>query len=475
MYRVLIVDDEDIIRRALSRMIDWKSLSCEVIATARNGKEAFQLCVSSMPDIIITDLVMPEMDGLEFLSKLRELDREVKVIVLSGYGEFKYAQQALRLGASDYLLKPATKEEMSAVVRKLVKDLDDSQRRQQQLLTGGIEYARAMLLELLNNPENTEVILHHYRPKLRKEKDCGALVVSIKEEIAHALSKLKSIQRQFLLDSILPPMGTGDKLYGIFLIEDISRYKDVQNAINADKELSLVFHGAPADAVKRLMRSVSSYRNITIFSEDGRQSSFSNEVGYLRRIAMLNENLKSAEQTGTDFKSMVNCLSMEEAKDVLLRYVLEKESTGNKLLADTAEVLKTANSPEDISNYLARLVTHNLYHVSDDKLSYPVKAMKEYIEEHYSEEGLSLKKIADDVLSMDRAYLSKIFQKELGVKFSDYLNQFRINRAKDLLTMYHNSRVQEIANEVGFGNNPGYFSQVFKKYTGVLPSDYKEK
>ena len=160
-YGKALDDDEELIRNAIFKMIDWHSLGCEVIATARNGSEAYQIYLDSYPEIIITDLLMPVMNGIEFMERIREKDKDVKVIVLSGYGEFEYAQKAIRLGARDYILKPAGVEDMSALIMQCVKEIE-ADKAKKLFHSESVDFFRIILLEMINAPHEIESILARY-------------------------------------------------------------------------------------------------------------------------------------------------------------------------------------------------------------------------------------------------------------------------------------------------------------------------
>lgn len=119
MLKALIVDDEYLVRMGITQTIDWAEYNVEIIGEASNGEEGLELALQHRPDVIITDIRMPYMNGLELIEKIREQDMLVGIVVLSGYDEFQYAQAALRYGASTYLLKPINIEELADTVRSV--------------------------------------------------------------------------------------------------------------------------------------------------------------------------------------------------------------------------------------------------------------------------------------------------------------------------------------------------------------------
>lgn len=123
MYKVLIIDDEEIIREGLKTVIDWESLQCKVTGEAADGDEGLEMLTSTQPDIVITDIRMPGLNGLEMISKLKDYKHECKIIILSGFRDFEYAQQAIKLGAFRFLLKPTDTKEIILSIKEAIIEL----------------------------------------------------------------------------------------------------------------------------------------------------------------------------------------------------------------------------------------------------------------------------------------------------------------------------------------------------------------
>ena len=476
MHKVLLVDDEELIRNAISRMIDWKALGCEVIATARNGSEAYQIYLDSYPEIIITDLMMPVMDGIEFMERIREKDQEVKVIVLSGYGEFEYAQKALRLGARDYILKPMSVEDMSALIQLCVREIEADKAR--KLFRGeGEDFFRMILLEMLNSPNDIDDILRRY--PIGGVESGGASVISCdfgENQERRVAAAIKAFGRKNSFGIPFPPISAGSSIYAIFIAEDLDSYLKIKDELKDWEYASHIYHGGISQAFRYLLDQISIHKELAIITSDGTRHGFSNEAGYIKRISMLSDSFRelfgssSRDKIMPDIYKAMAELHIDDAKAVLMRLLMSMDEID---IQEGMNVLQGASSSGEIFKYLQSMVSHRIPSSSqDDGLSYPVRRIKEYISQHYTDEWLSLKSIAKDVMYMDAAYLSKLFHKETGIKFSDYVNQIRVDKAKELMGLYHKSMIFEIAEEVGFGNNPRYFSQVFRKYTGISPSDY---
>ena len=124
MYRILLVDDEILVRDAIKENIDWKSMDCELVGDCENGKEAAEFVKEHPVDIVLTDILMPYMDGMELSNFLHDNYPEIVIVIFSGFGEFEYAKKAIQYGVSEYLLKPVTAMELTGVIEKMKKKVE---------------------------------------------------------------------------------------------------------------------------------------------------------------------------------------------------------------------------------------------------------------------------------------------------------------------------------------------------------------
>ena len=129
MLRLLIADDEKIIRETISTFIDWEKLGIQVVSLCKNGIEAWQSIIDDYPDIVMTDIKMPGMSGLELLARAREADSDVEFVILSGYSDFSFAQEAMKYGVRHYLLKPCNEQEIISVMKEVAESCNQKRRR----------------------------------------------------------------------------------------------------------------------------------------------------------------------------------------------------------------------------------------------------------------------------------------------------------------------------------------------------------
>ena len=167
LYTVVVADDEDELREAVCTMIPWQELGMVLVGSVRNGVEALDIVSDDPPDIVITDIRMPMMDGLELIGRIKVLSPDTEIIILSGFGEFSYAQKAMSYGVKHYLLKPTRKEDLIELLRRISYERTDN---------GALRYSyqleRLMLLDALSDP----FVDHSEPPPFSSNLYCSILV-----------------------------------------------------------------------------------------------------------------------------------------------------------------------------------------------------------------------------------------------------------------------------------------------------------
>ena len=153
LYRIILVDDEEEVRKGIIRKIDWSSLGFEVVGDAENGAEALERIEQLEPEVVMTDIRMPFMDGLTLTEKIRQKYPSMKVLIFSGFDDFEYAQQAIKLNVTEYILKPVNVEELSEILRRVKQNLDEeiSQRRDAAILRESYQRSLPILREVFLN------------------------------------------------------------------------------------------------------------------------------------------------------------------------------------------------------------------------------------------------------------------------------------------------------------------------------------
>lgn len=176
MYRVIIVEDETTVRRGIVLTMNWAALDCVIVGEAANGAEGRELALRLAPDIIITDVKMPRMDGVEMIRKLKEADCRSVFIILTAYSDFKYARSALRLGVKDYLLKPLQEGDLEASIQNILKPLRDADGEQLPAALPSLTKAQSTLNKYVS--EAIRFIYDHYNEDITISTVAGSLDIS---------------------------------------------------------------------------------------------------------------------------------------------------------------------------------------------------------------------------------------------------------------------------------------------------------
>jgi len=517
MYRVIIVDDEPIIRKGLRETIEWDSLGLEVAGEAANGAEALQLVRSIRPEVLITDIRMPQMDGLELIREVKKLDFDVKITILSGFSDYDYLKAAIKLGVDNYLLKPIDNDELISNLKNAVSEIEkeaivDLRNRQgsellrtntlRRLVTGNISpeelHEKADFLDL---PLTAEVCL------------CAVIAVS---------PQVEPSRREQLCRDVLGDMNGGipegrtiaftDSEGNLVLLMALDAPLDDRAAIQAAMDdvvgrakqvyqsQLMVGVGQP---VQRLEDVPLSYRGACECLEYGIFMQGSGVMWYdgvpevpspdrtLDRFDFdkLKELIRRGDRKATqrylddELTAMLrdSALSLNQAHNLLMHVAVRMTDCFREIYGN----LNTYREPMDFD--YARLF--QLRHFSDmrqwlfdlcerlfsdntavlGKGSSIVGLAVSYISDHYRE-GVTLKQVAADC-HINTSYLGQVFRKEMGCAFTDYVNGLRIREAQRLLAN-PTLKVYEVAEQVGF-TDYHYFLKIFKKVTGTTPSDMR--
>lgn len=503
MLKLLIVDDERIIRETIATLIDWKSLDIQLIGTAKDGIEAYNIILDEYPDIVLTDIKMPGFSGIELIKKIHDVNPQTQFIILSGYGEFEYAKTAMQYGVKHYLLKPCNEEQIVESIQSVKKDYADN-----IVLTPIKEQSESyssiyhnIMVSLLNTclssacsdfPADTIVNIYskyldfkqtpydlHYLYYIQPEYYQSILDQLIAYKTVHCPGLL--INAIYVLNTLIlynPSLNTDNHI-----MEEFWKHLSIEQTVSP--EYKNIKFSCLSDMLKELIPHIKRYDNILFISNiETNTCTMLNNYGNI-----IQESQTLISQIFTDDISKgQNSLSS-------LMDLLYSISSLDFLKQLTTSVIMTAFSKSktfdmnDIANFLFYIERETVadeirkqakkclekcfdnYYSNKDAALLSSK-VKQLITEHYKNPDLSLKWISENYLYMNVDYLSKRFLKETGSKFSKYLTDYRILKAKELMASFPSYSIQQIADLVGCGNNPQYFSQIFKKATGTTPSKY---
>jgi two-component system, response regulator YesN len=513
MYNVLIVDDEPIIREGMKTLIPWEEYGFQVIETARDGKEALEIFRVNEIHLIIADIRMPRMSGIELIETIRKEDVKVQIIILSGYADFEYAQKAIRENVAGYLLKPVEEEDLIGFIQRIKLNFDKDQ-SEKQVRTVSLQEVRHTLLQTIIDGNEQVPIEEVYGDiselgldgrfyqlvMIRLFHNTNLELEDFKQLLAQELEEnwgylfIKDQYLCILLKNMRPSLKSYNELYEI-VISYLKNSSIVMCLSEVFNEISSL--GTEYRSTKIRLDFQFFYKETKFLRSDSElvfqpnkdylQDMTSNEfpvhsfaeklyfaLDALNEKAMKDEIINAAQ-------SMINNNHSEEKIKInyvrLLSLVFSKCSVNKPELGETlsdvnAELHKINRQPT--INSLLEFIYHLLNKViaslnvgdHEDQL----KKLVDFIHRNY-QENLKLESLAK-VFDYNSAYLGKIFKNHTGEYFNTYLDLVRMENAKKLLSC--GMKVYQVAEKVGY-SNVDYFHNKFKKYIGMSPSNFRKE
>ena len=532
MIHVVIVDDEMWVCQLIKNIIDWRSLGFEIIEEAYDGEDGFQAILRHRPELVLTDIRMSGMDGIQLMQRIREEKIDTKFIVISGYNDFTYAQNALKFGAIGYLLKPIDRKELTDFLISIRDSLFADQRNQsikkemENKLDESLEQLRMQyFIKCLLQKEkcgSLEVINADYRCTF--QPGCfQVMVVAVDEKIErNSDDEAGKTSDSWILQQEKEVLN---KRCFEYLVLQINGF-DVFILNYPEKEKEYIRRGMQ-EAIYRGRRGMVSEYDVTISTgcvvPDLCQigSSYDRAVNGIQARIRYGTN-QMIDISGKTYKNVgiPKIFSIEQEKRLvfyaetfdcmsartLIKEILEKikgdDSLNPELIFTVSEEilelfyksmkrsaveveaiigekemwirkLFSLNSIERIASLLHKLLEEVKGYCEENgqkKSQKAVEVVKAYIAEHYKDD-ISLTEAAELVL-LNPKYLGELFKKDTGLNYSEYLLKYRLDLAKEMLLDVR-CRVGEVGEKVGYQDSK-YFSRLFKKHVGVTPKQYKK-
>ncbi len=522
MIRVMIVDDMPIFREYLREAIDWALYGFEICAEAKNGQEALEMIKIYEPDIVLSDITMPFMDGLELSEILKGSYENTEVVLITGNSEFEYAKKAVRLGVADYIVKPFEKEELIVTLLNLKDNIekameielekqDDLHQKKEQLFKNLIyaddvsavsdkdfellgldinenHFFYSVVIETevdLKSNESSEQALSwrsvvaslyndyvHIEGKKYLFKDYEDRMVFLNVLDSKSDFDVDQDELEVLIGIIKEKLGF-DVTIGIGMLYDDFKgirksYLEALNALNnrfIDGSNKVIFY-----------KKISNDKGYGYYSAELNEViiNYMNQLNKDKTIEVLDQIFIEADDLNYNFEYR-RMIGMG-LTSLLLSYVVK---TGKNIKDIFTVDFKPYSVIQSESGYKLKSCIINWYttvidYLSDHKesqSSLTAKQAKECIHEHYADADFSMSTLTQKLL-VNQTYLRKMFKSEYNMTISEYMLKVRMDHAKKLILedYYKLSAISEL---VGY-KDPGYFSRSFKKYFGVSPSDYSE-
>lgn len=529
LYSVMLVDDEEEVRLAIQKRIDWEAIGFSVAAAAENGEEALELAERICPDVVMTDIQMPFMDGLTFCKKLKERISGTKIVIFSGYDEFDYAKEAIKLEAEEYILKPIDAVELKEVFLRIRERLDEELDRKQNVERLEKYYLESIpllkeqfLMGLLEGRLNKKEMIQAYEESYGMQmtasfycvgvfhidaaKNDGALTlddnlrrVSLKQLIDEQMEKefayrsinylgtiivISMFERKEQITSFVQSADRLCKLANRILHVDVTAgigqsckaltgihqsYQEAQSAVEyrilLEPNQSIFIQDIEPKSEARFLPGEQELQAVVKEIKVGTPESLE------ETIQNLMENLKSMS---ISIPQLQNAFTEMTVEIVRLARVYEVDITSiSGWNPDFYTGIKQFHSLDALGEWLLSVCMQlrgQIRRERTDAARLLIDKAKQYIDENYGNSELSVEKLCD-YLGLSATYFSTLFKRETGESFVVYLTRIRMEQALQLLNTTE-EKAYVISELVGY-TEPNYFSYVFKKQYGVSPSKYR--
>lgn len=533
MIKVLIADDELRICELIFRLIDWESLGMSVIAVAHDGRETIKIIKNEMPDIVITDIRMPGYNGVDVIRIGKEYNSDIQFIIISGYSQFDYAQNAIHYGVSDYLLKPVKAEELTKALLRIKSRIDKNNQMYSQVKKAWtleqqnrrlyreqliMEIAHGKGFDVLTKDMNTlnEQYKYEFIPgfftivivkadglNFEEKTESSFLYEKIQQSLSFAFAPVMQEMQGTMFDN-----GTY-----IFLFNYENEYAEIESQIHRLLNQMLL----QKDVFKKLHLTIGLGKRVNCLAEVGK----SYETAYLaikdrilvgtdriiegkekivvqdykdyflhtvRELENVVENLDYKrisdiiQEWGTALSKdkEINGYQIEQsAKALVNSYLLSMQKNNytldedDNLLKDFMKSIENCISLGEIQELLSGTLEQSLSEYRHKRAlsgSKPIRDAKEYIRNNLAG-NLTIQEVSE-YIGYSSAHFSVRFKQECGITFSDYVMESRIEKSKELLKNTRET-IESIAAAVGYSDVKS-FTKNFKKYTEVKPSQYRK-
>jgi two-component system, response regulator YesN len=527
LLKLIIVDDEKVTREGIRDYIPWSELGVEVVGVADDGINALELAMSSKPDIILCDVRMPRMNGIELATQLKDKLPECKVIFLSAHSDKEYLKSAIQLKVLNYVEKPVNLDEVISVIREAVITCTEEKKKREMEINIKMKLKESSILvyekvvldlasshlnkEVLNNIHSTGIdfpVEGHYITAIFKihwksetQEEVTLLRNKIIEEVKVVFRDKPFSTIQCFKDNEHLILHINEKRVGL-QSRLKTLFEECKECINEIiKGRGMVFIGV-GKRVNSLLNLFESYQTVVLILQKQFFSGYNKVVFYDYRpttVYIFDETLKNQfidalrgdkkeiaitqiKQIVADIKNHENTL-VDQVKNIFFNLVLGLSRVAeerNIWITDRNDeekylwdVISNANTLNEIEEYIIDKIEF-MYDFINQKegKGNTVYTILKYVKENYFNEDLSIKSIADYTF-LTSTYLCLIFKNGTGKTINQFITEVRMEKAKELLKD-RKIKLYEVASKVGYPD-ANYFAKAFKKMVGLNPSEYRER
>lgn len=499
-YRIAIVEDNPLVVHSLSETIDWTSLDCEIIGVAYDGKNGYDLIIEKKPDIVLTDVCMPQCNGLDMIEMIRKELPDCIVIIITGYDYFQYAKRAINLAVFDYLLKPINNNDVIRSVLQAIEAVKAKHATNEAIGLLLSSRQRALLLSLLSSPSKPGLGVHDMLVETELDFRSYYMIAlqtgneqSIPQAYLNHLESILSECKQRILSMLVNNILVLFVYHAEELVE--SEWKSecrkllhlIRDELPEDIRIGVSQPNTSIHSIhKSYQQAQQALRESILFYDDGatvyfgeetrRESANTNKQALKEAINKLVESADLSEKNAR--RAAQELVKMTEGQPGRLRAIITMYALAfcnkfhDQITWKTQEAFLdtwSLSNETDACEYLINLSTSFKTHHEESTYSLLVRSAIEYLDIH-AVENLSLGDIADK-LCVSRNYLSAIIHKETGITFHEWQQKAKMNIAKNMLSDPR-IRISEIADTLGYSSYSSFYN-AFKAYEHISPTDFR--
>lgn len=525
-YRLLLVDDEEDILQVIIKKLNWAELGFEVIGTANNGLKALELAENCQPDVIMTDIKMPYMDGLELISQVKTEYPATKILIFTGFDEFDYVKEALRLEVGDYILKPASSVELAQVFTQLKEKLDKEFNENQNIEILQHYYQESLplmqnnfyatLIEGRIKEEEIDRYLLNYQIPLQGPLYCCLVLHTSLSQVSEDMNSLllvTAVQKQaeeFFNEKwqavYFSYLGETVMLVQLENESELTRLTDecgrfCKYVLRKIKAVVTIGVGQVCQRILDLDNSYTSarmavsYRGIygaaqviniqEVAPQEMERFTISNDLALAELLKKIHVGPQTAiEQTAKTYLDQLfedtknlgqYTVMISELIGTLYRFAVNNNACIEPLTGSIKELYQIVPElePAALQTWLLD-ICFLLHEKMRTARSHTTKSLvlkaQDYVHHNYGDDKLSLAAVCQE-LGVSNTYFSSMFKKEAGMSFITYLTDYRLDKASRLL-LETDEKSYLIGQKVGY-SDPNYFSYVFKRRFGLSPVKYR--
>ncbi len=500
MIKVLIADDEELFREGIVADVDWKKIGMNIVGLAEDGKQALDLVGQTAPDIIVTDIRMPYIDGLEFIQQAKTIQPDLFFIIISGHDEFEYAQKAISLGVREFLLKPLDEDDLEL---SLLKVKDEIIKNKKANLENNLRdtVLRYKMISSDDNKNFHRIIIVQWDDYFSDDSNCRSFYEMIEGAIHNDTGNF-----------VIERRG-GDVVIGLSASSENSIEKLTRKTVNSLREkcsddlsfsmtigaggicpeinnLPTSYHNARAAVGRKFLEG----KNHTFIYEEKdeiKKGGFGELSGWDMAVLISAVKTENISQFEKEIDKLVQAISKMGQDSFLyglilvgtifseaLKLIESSSGQSDDILSESTGIYKQITSRQtieemltELKNFLYRIMNHlTLKRNGGHGLFFD--RIREYTKQHFDDTGITLQSVAEE-FGISAGHLCSLFKNYSEDTFKEYLTHLRMESAKELISS-SDLMIFEIAFKVGY-SNPTYFNSLFKKYTGMSPGRFKRK